>query len=143
MDRRESLSMITGIEHLAIAVPDLERAIRRFADDFGCAFEGIEAVEAAVTTTAFFAEQAVKLELVHPLDGKGPIARYLEKRQGGLHHICFRSDDIEADIAMLKDKGYEFISETPTPGAHGCRTAFIHPKSCDGLLVEISEPASQ
>jgi methylmalonyl-CoA/ethylmalonyl-CoA epimerase len=78
---------------------------------------------------------------VHPLDGSGPIATYLEKRGGGLHHLCFRTDDIDGDVAQLRDKGYQFIGEAPTPGAHGSRVIFIHPKSCDGVLIELSQPA--
>ena len=81
------------------------------------------------------------IELVHPLNGGGPISTYLEKRGGGLHHLCFRTDDIDADVARLKEKGYQFIGDGPTPGAHGSRVIFIHPKSCDGVLIELSEPA--
>lgn len=133
--------MITGLDHIAIAVPDFEAAIRRFMEDFGLPFEGTEAVQAAKTTTAFFPLPATRIELVHPLNGEGPVAKYLEKRGGGIHHLCFGSDDIEADVARLRDKGYEFLSDAPTPGAHGSRVIFIHPKSCDGVLIEISQPA--
>ncbi|MCB1616522.1 MAG: VOC family protein, partial [Pseudomonadales bacterium] len=83
------------------------------------------------------------IELVHPLNGEGPIAKYLEKKPGGIHHICFRSDDIEADVARLKEKGYQFLSDAPTPGAHGCQVIFIHPKSCDGVLIELNQPAAE
>jgi len=74
------------------------------------------------------------------VDGEGPIAKYLEKRGGGIHHLCFRTNDIDADVARLKSKGYQFLSDAPTPGAHGARVIFIHPKSCDGVLVELSQP---
>lgn len=134
--------MINGLDHIAVAVPDLERAIRRFAEDFGFRLEGVEPVASAQTTTAFFPVAATSIELVHPLDGMGPIAKYLEKRPGGLHHLCFRSDDIDGDMARLRARGYEFLSEAPQPGAHGSRVVFIHPKSCDGVLVEISQPAA-
>lgn len=133
--------MITALDHIAIAVPDLERAIKRFMEDFGLRFEGTEEVEAAKTSTAFFPLPPTSIELVHPLNGEGPIAAYLEKRGGGLHHICFRSDDIDADFARLRDKGYRFIGDGPTPGAHGSRVIFIHPKSCDGILIELNQPA--
>lgn len=132
--------MITGLDHIAIAVPDLERAIRRFMEDFGLACEGTEEVESARTTTAFFPLPPTSIELVHPLRGEGPIARYLEKKPGGIHHLCFRSDDIDADVARLKARGYQFLSEEPGPGAHDCRVIFIHPKSCDGVLIELSQP---
>jgi methylmalonyl-CoA/ethylmalonyl-CoA epimerase len=135
--------MITALDHIAIAVPDLERAIRRFMEDFGLPFEGSEDVVEARTRTAFFPLPPTRIELVHPLDGQGAIARYLEKRPGGLHHLCFRSDDLDADVARLKGLGYEFVTDQPQAGAHGCRVIFIYPRSCDGVLIELSEPAGQ
>lgn len=135
--------MIVALDHIAIAVPDLEKAIKRFMDDFGIAFKGTEDVEAAKTTTAFFPIDGTQIELVHPLNGEGPIAKFLEKKPGGIHHICFRSDDILADVARLKEKGYQFLSEAPSPGAHGCQVIFIHPKSCDGVLIELNQPAGE
>ncbi len=133
--------MITALDHIAIAVPDLEKAIARFLEDFGLPFDGTEDVEAAKTTTAFFPLPPTNIELIHPLKGEGPVAKYLEKRGGGLHHLCFRSDDIEADVARLREKGYVFLSDEPSPGAHGSMVIFIHPKSCDGVLIEINQPA--
>ncbi len=134
--------MITALDHIAIAVPDLERAIQRFLEDFGLPFEGTEDVESAQTATAFFPLPETRIELVHPLRGAGPIAKYLEKKGGGLHHLCFRSDDIDADVERLRQKGYQFLSDAPGPGAHDCRVIFIHPKSCDGILIELSQPPS-
>jgi methylmalonyl-CoA/ethylmalonyl-CoA epimerase len=132
--------VIKGLDHIAIAVPDLQTSIKRFAEDFGLPYAGVEDVTTARTTTAFFQVSAAHIELVHPLDGGGPIAQFLEKRRRGLHHLCFRTDDIVADIARLKAKGYRFLTDNPTDGAHGCRVAFIHPDSCDGVLVELSQP---
>jgi methylmalonyl-CoA/ethylmalonyl-CoA epimerase len=134
--------MIVALDHIAIAVPDLDRAIKRFMDDFGISFDGTEDVEAAKTTTAFFPIDGTQIELVHPLRGEGPIAKFLEKKGGGIHHICFRSDDIEADIARLKDKGYQFLGDAPSPGAHNSKVIFIHPKSADGVLIELNQPAA-
>ncbi|WP_372778682.1 methylmalonyl-CoA epimerase [Litorivivens sp.] len=132
--------MITALDHIAIAVPELEKAIARFKEDFQLNFEGTEDVVDAKTSTAFFPVPATSIELVHPLNGEGPIAKYLEKKPGGLHHICFRSDNIEEDVARLKAKGYQFLSEEPSLGAHNSKVIFIHPKSCDGVLVEINQP---
>jgi methylmalonyl-CoA epimerase len=134
--------MIVALDHIAIAVPDFEKAIKRFMEDFGLTFEGTEDVESAKTSTAFFPLPPTSIELVHPLRGEGPIAKYLEKKGGGIHHLCFRSDDIDADVAHLRAKGYEFLSPSPTPGAHNCRVIFIHPKSCDGVLIELNQPAA-
>lgn len=134
--------MITALDHIAIAVPDLEKAIARFVADFGLPLGGTEDVEEAKTTAAFLPLPPTNIELVHPLRGEGQIATYLEKRGGGLHHLCFRSDDIDADVARLRAKGYQFLADAPTPGAHGSRVIFIHPKSCDGVLIEINQPAA-
>jgi methylmalonyl-CoA/ethylmalonyl-CoA epimerase len=134
--------MITALDHIAIAVPDLEKAIQRFVADFGLPLGGTEDVESAKTTAAFLPLPPTNIELVHPLRGEGPVATYLEKKGGGLHHLCFRTDDIDADVARLREKGYQFLADAPSPGAHGCRVIFIHPKSCDGVLIELSQPAA-
>lgn len=134
--------MITALDHIAIAVPDLDAAIERFAKDFGLELKGREDVESAKTSAAFFPIEKTNIELVHPLNGQGPVQKYLDKKGGGIHHLCFRSDDIEADVTRLKAKGYEFLSDAPTPGAHNCKVIFIHPKCSDGVLIEINQPES-
>ena len=133
------MSMIRRLDHIAIAVPDMEEAIARFVDDLGIELAGREDVPSESTSTAFLPIDGTKIELIHPIAGEGPVAAYLEKRGGGLHHLCFETDDIEADMARLKEKGYRFLSEAPKPGAHGTRVAFIHPKSCGGVLIELAE----
>ena len=133
--------MIVALDHIAIAVPDMEKAIKRFLEDFGLNYEGTEDVPDAKTSTAFFPLPETSIELVHPMNGEGPIAGFLEKKGGGLHHLCFRSDDIDADVARLKEKGYQFLSDEPGIGAHNCRVIFIHPKSCDGVLIELNQPS--
>ncbi|MBN1335118.1 MAG: methylmalonyl-CoA epimerase [Deltaproteobacteria bacterium] len=132
--------MIRRLDHVAVAVPDLEEGIRRFAEDLGLSFEGREDVEAASTSTAFFSVPGTHIELIHPLAGQGPVATFLEQRGGGLHHLCFETDDIEGDMAHLKEKGYRFLSDGPKPGAHGKRIVFLHPKSTGGVLIELSQP---
>ena len=132
--------MITSLDHIAIAVPDFEKAVKRFMEDFGLSFDGTEDVPSAKTKTAFFSLPETHIELVHPLDGEGPIAKYLETRPGGIHHLCFRTDNIDDDVHRLRALGYQFLSEEPSPGAHGARVIFIHPKSCDGVLIELSQP---
>ena len=132
--------MITHLDHIAIAVPDLAAAIARFAEDFGLTLSGTEDVPTEKTSTAFFPIPGTRIELVSPMEGDGPIAISLEKRGPGIHHLCFRTDDIEADMARLTAKGYRFIQDTPKPGAHGSRVAFIHPKSTGGVLIELAEP---
>jgi methylmalonyl-CoA epimerase len=133
--------MITGLDHIAIAVADLDKSIERFAEDFGLDLKGREDVEEAKTSAAFFPIKDSNIELVNPLNGEGPVQKYLEKNgRGGIHHICFRSDNIEEDVSRLKAKGYEFLSEKPSLGAHNCKVIFIHPKSADGVLIELNQP---
>lgn len=134
--------MIIGLDHIAIAVDDLEGGIQRFARDFGIALAGTEDVEQAQTSTAFLPISGTRLELVHPLRGEGPIAAHLQKRGPGLHHLCFRVDDVDAEMARLQALGYRFLTEAPTAGAHGTRVVFIHPKSAGGVLIELAEHPS-
>ena len=131
--------MILSLDHIAIAVPDLERAIERFGKDFGLTLAGTEDVEPAPTSTAFFPIPGTRIELVHPLRGQGPLVKHLEKRGGGMHHLCFSVDDIRAEMTRLTDLGYRFLTEEPTVGAHNSLVAFIHPKSTDGVLLELVE----
>ncbi len=134
--------MIVALDHVAIAVPDLEKSIKRFMEDFGLKYEGSEDVASAKTSTAFFPLPETSIELVHPLNGEGPIAGFLEKKGAGMHHLCFRSDDLDADVARLREKGYVFLSDEPSIGAHNSRVIFIHPKSCDGVLIELNQPSA-
>jgi methylmalonyl-CoA/ethylmalonyl-CoA epimerase len=131
--------MIRRLDHIAIAVSDLEAAIHRFAQDLGIPLSGQEDVPTEKTSTAFFPIEGTRIELVHPMGGEGPIAGFLDKRGPGLHHVCFETDDIEADVQRLREKGYQFLSDAPKPGAHGTRVIFIHPKSCGGVLIELAQ----
>jgi len=132
--------MIVALDHIAIAVPELEEAIRRFAEDFGLTLAGTEDVPTESTKTAFFPLPGTQIELISPMaPGEGNVARSLERRGPGIHHICFRTDDIEADMARLREKGYRLLSDAPRPGAHGTKVVFIHPKSTGGVLIELAE----
>lgn len=131
--------MIVSLDHVAIAVADLSEGIRRFCDDLGLTLAGTEDVEPAKTSTAFLPIDGTRIELVAPLRGEGPIAAHLDKRGPGIHHLCFRTDDLDADVARLRDKGWRFTTDAPTPGAHGTRVMFIHPKSTGGVLIELAE----
>lgn len=131
--------MITGLHHIAIAVPNFQQAIARFCEDLGCILQSTEDVAAAATKTAFLPIEDAQIELIHPLTPNSPVQKFLDKRGGGLHHLCFISDDLLADRDRLLKKGYEFIQAEPQPGAHGSRVLWIHPKSMAGVLVELAE----
>ncbi len=135
--------MIVRLDHIAIAVPDLQAAIERFADDFGLQLAGTEDVPTEHTSTAFLPIEGTQIELIHPMNGQGSVQKFLDKRGGGIHHLCFESDDIDADMKRLTEKGYRFLSDAPKPGAHGTRVAFIHPKSTGGVLIELAEHPSK
>ena len=129
--------MIKGLDHVAIAVPDLGEAVRRFCDDLGLTLEGTEDVHSQKTRTAFLPVRGTHLELVTPIGGEGPIADSLAKRGPGLHHLCFETDDLDGDVARLREKGWRFTTDAPSAGAHDSRVIFVHPKSTGGVLLEL------
>lgn len=132
--------MILSLDHVAIAVPELDEAIRRFTEDLGLTLRGTEDVASARTSTAFLPIAGpTTIELVSPLQGTGPLVRQLETRGPGLHHLCFRTDDLDGDVARLRERGWRFTTEAPTGGAHGTRVIFVHPKSTGGVLIELAE----
>lgn len=129
------------IDHVAIAVPNLEEGIAFYQSLFGKAPESIEEVTDQKVKAAFFGVDDTNLELLFPTSPDSPIAGYLAKNpKGGLHHICLEVTDLEGHLADLKQKGIKLIDEVPRIGAHGKRIAFVHPKSTGGVLIELSEP---
>jgi len=131
--------VILSLDHIAIAVTDLDEGVRRFVRELGLPLDGVEDVPAAQTRTAFVPVPGTRIELVAPLEGQGPLVRHLERRGPGLHHICFRVDDVAAEMARLQGLGWQFTTDAPTPGAHGTRVAFVHPRSTGGVLIELAE----
>lgn len=127
------------VDHIGIAVPDLEAAIASFSTLFGSPPESVEDVTEQKVRTAFFAAGDTHVELLWPLAEDSPISSFLAKRGAGLHHICFEVPNIERAIAEYRAAGLRLIDETPRIGAHGKRIAFLHPKSTGGVLIEICE----
>ena len=130
---------IRRIDHIGIAVPDLEAAVAAFAAVLGAQPFSIEEVPDQKVRTAFFAAGDTSLELLVPTSDDSPISSFLAKRGAGLHHLCFEVPDLEAALAECKAKGMRLIDETPRIGAHGKRIAFLHPKSTGGVLIELCE----
>jgi len=131
--------MIRKIGHLAIAVNDLDAEIARYRDLLGLEFHGTEVVAEQKVRVAFFKIGEVFIELLEPTDADSPIAQFLEKRGGGLHHVSFQVDDIRTQISELKEKGVRMLNEEPRIGAHDSLIAFAHPKSFSGVLLEFME----
>ena len=125
------------LDHIGIAVRSLDAA--KIYEDLGLTIGHVEVVETQKVKTAFLSVGDSNLELLEPTDESSTIAKFIEKRGEGIHHICLRVDDIEAHLARLKKQGYRLINEAPVPGAHGCRVAFLHPAAGNGVLIELSE----
>jgi methylmalonyl-CoA/ethylmalonyl-CoA epimerase len=125
------------LDHIGIAVRSIESA--KIYQDLGLTIEHVETVETQRVKTAFLSVGDSNLELLEPTSPDSPIAKFIEKRGEGIHHICLRVDDIKAHLERLKAAGYRLINDAPVPGAHGCRVAFLHPSAGNGVLIELSE----
>jgi len=130
---------ILKIDHLGIAVNSIEDGKNFWTDALGLEFEGSETVEEQKVTTAFFPVGESEVELLESTAPDGPIAKFLEKKGPGIHHVAFRVDNVEAALAELKEKGIKLIDEKPRMGAGGAKIAFLHPKATNGILVELCE----
>lgn len=127
------------LDHVGIAVTNLNDALDEYGKRFGFTLESREVIATQRVEVAFIRLPNTLLELLAPTDDDSPLARFLAKRGPGLHHLCYRVDDLEAELARLKATGVELIDATPRLGAHGTRIAFLHPKSMGGVLVELCE----
>lgn len=132
--------MFKKVDHIGIAVEDLDAAIELYRGLTGNDPDHIEDVEDQRVRTAFFGMGESNLELLFPTSPDSPIAKSLEKRGPGIHHICLEVDDLEGELARLKERGVRLIDETPRVGAHNKKIAFIHPKAMGGVLIELSQP---
>jgi methylmalonyl-CoA epimerase len=132
------------ISHLGIASPTLQEAMERLDRIFGIKHEHVEEVDSQKVRVAFYPIGESNLEYLEPTDPEGAIGKYLEKNpSGGIHHLAFEVDDVDAAVKELLDKGIRMIDQTPRMGAHGNRIAFIHPKETGGVLIEICQPTDK
>lgn len=134
--------MIENVDHIAIAVRGLSDACRVYQsllDREGP--DRVEEVASEKVKVAFFQVGGTRLELLESTDPEGPIARFIEKRGPGVHHVCLKVTGIAALIEKMQGAGFDFVGEAPRPGAGGCQVAFIHPRSTGGVLIELSEGA--
>lgn len=128
-----------GLDHVAIVVKDLDVAIAHYRDALGLELAEIEEVAEQKVKTAIFGHGMGRVELICPTTEDSGVARYLQKRGEGLHHICVEVEDIEAAMAALREKGAPLLDETPKVGAGGAKVAFVHPKGNHGVLVELRQ----
>ncbi len=129
--------MIKNINHVAIIVPDLDGALEFWEGALGLKLERTESVPSEGVDVAFIPVGGSNVELMKPTVADTGVARFLEKRGPGIHHMCFEVDDIEATLARLRERNIQLINQEPVAGHGGRRYAFVHPKSTGGVLVEL------
>jgi len=130
---------LNKIEHIGIAVRDLENSNDLFSKLFGKPHYKIEEVESEGVKTSFFESGPNKIELLQATNPESPIAKFIEKKGEGIHHIAFAVEDINAEIKRLTEEGFELIHKVPKRGADNKFIAFLHPKSTNGVLIELCQ----
>jgi methylmalonyl-CoA/ethylmalonyl-CoA epimerase len=130
---------LTHIEHIGIAVKNLEESIKYYEDILGLKCYAVEEVKDQKVKTAFFMLGQTKIELLESTDPEGPIGKYIEKKGEGIHHLAFAVEGIESALDELKVKGVQLVDQNPRKGAEGLDIAFLHPKSTRGILTELCE----
>jgi methylmalonyl-CoA/ethylmalonyl-CoA epimerase len=130
---------VLKVDHIGIAVKSIDAAKQLYSELLGLSHAGSETVVEQKVTTAFFPVGDTEVELLESTSLDGLIAKYLEKKGEGIHHIAFRVENMEEALAELKAKGIQLIDEKPRRGAGGAKIAFLHPKSTFGMLIELCE----
>ena len=130
---------ISHIEHIGIAVADLDEAIPFYEDTLGLKCYAVEEVKDQKVKTAFFKVGQTKIELLQSTDPEGPVGKFVEKKGQGVHHIAFAVDGLAESLPELEEKGVKLIDKTPRKGAEGLNIGFLHPKSTFGVLTELCE----
>ena len=131
------------VEHIGIAVKNLDETMSFYDDVLGLEKLSVETVESQGVNIAFFKTGETKIELLEPINDDSPIAKFIDKRSEGIHHMAIEVEDIEAKIEDMKEKGAKFIGNKPTEGADDMKVIFVHPKSTNGVLLELCEPIKE
>lgn len=129
--------LLTEIDHVAIAVNDLEAAIDYYRSTFGCEVEHRETIEKDGVEEALLKVADSYVQLLTPIRDDSPVAKYLANKGEGIHHIGYRVDDCARALQSVKDQGHRVIDEAPRPGSRGTTVAFVHPKTAFGTLIEL------
>ena len=133
-------ALVGPVDHLGIAVKSLEAGMAFYGETLGLPLIFEEEVETEKVKVAAYQVGETRIELLESTDPDGPIGRFVAKRGGGLHHVCYTVPDIRKTLDALKEKGIEPVGPAPRPGAHGCQVAFLHPRDTGGILTELSQP---
>ena len=129
--------MLEKISHIGIVVRSLGDSIPLYRDVLGLACEGVEEVAGYQVRVAFFRIGESRIELLEPTSSSGMVAEFLERSGPGIHHVAYEVEDIEAAIERCESRGLRMIDRTPRTGAHGARVAFVHPESCQSVVIEL------
>jgi methylmalonyl-CoA epimerase len=133
--------MFARVDHIGVAVEDLDAAIALHEEAYGMAVAHREVVEEQGVEAVLLDVGENHVELLRPLDGESPVGRFLSKRGPGLHHVAYQVTDVQATLDTLRDRGLRLIDEAPRTGIRGSRVAFLHPESSGGVLTEIVQPS--
>lgn len=131
--------MVKKVDHIGVAVQSLEKALPFYTEVLGLPLLGVEEVESEMVKVAFLQAGEAKIELLEPTSNESPIAKFIEKRGEGIHHVALGVDSIEVRMKELAEQGIRMIQEKPKVGAGGALVAFMHPKSTGGILYELCE----
>jgi lactoylglutathione lyase/methylmalonyl-CoA/ethylmalonyl-CoA epimerase len=129
--------MITRIDHIGIAVNNLDEALKVYRDALGLEVTHVADEPEQKVRVAFLPRGGSEIELLEPFPGDGPVRKFMEKRGEGIHHLCLEVEDIEATLAQLAAQGVQLIDTTPRTNSRGQKIAFIHPKGTHGVLIEL------
>jgi len=134
---------MSKIDHVGIAVKSLARAEPLYESLLGCVADGREELPEEGVRVVFFGSEGGRVELLEPLDPESPVGRFLRRHGEGVHHVCLRVDDVEAALERAREQGAEPVAPGVREGAGGARVAFLHPSGTGGVLIELSERASE
>jgi methylmalonyl-CoA/ethylmalonyl-CoA epimerase len=134
--------MLKKIDHIGIAVSSLKESVPVF-QKLGLELKGVEEVPSQKVKVAFFQIGDVRIELLEPTSSESTIAKFLEKKGEGLHHLALETDSLEEEMVRLRDSGFQLIDQEPREGAHHTRVFFLHPKSTNSVLTEVCTPEKE
>jgi len=130
---------IQALHHIGVAVRSLDDALPKWTEGFGLRLESVDEVPTEKVKVAVLKAGGTRVELLEPTSDDSPIAKFLDKRGPGIHHLAFQVGDCQQKITQLVDAGAPLLNTTPNPGAHDCKVAFVHPKHLGGVLAELVE----
>jgi len=130
---------VSGIDHIGIAVGNITKAMDFYSNALGLKLDGVEEIKERQLRVGFIEIGSAKIELIEPTSDDSTIAKFISRKGEGIHHICFKVENIVKVLRQMKSKGFDLINNKPQDGAGGSKIAFVHPKSASGVLIELKE----